>query len=60
MFVDQARDIVNIKGGELVRKYLSTCLRGTALEWYNAELSYLKKSALKYQKEPRDNSGIDL
>ena len=60
IFTDQVKDIASIKGAEFIRKYLSIYLRDTALEWYNSELSTLKKTNFKYAREGRDDSGVDL
>ncbi len=34
MFIDRIRDVVRVKGAELLRNNLQICLRGEALEWY--------------------------
>lgn len=44
---------MNTKGEQMVRDNLSSCLRGTALEWYTEELSPDIKSFIRY------GSGID-
>jgi len=47
LFIERAKDLATIKGA-MVRENLWTCLRGTALEWYTAELSDTEKRLSKY------------
>ena len=44
VFLDRLDDIVKLRGGEIVRANIRTCLRGTALQWYTTELSENEKS----------------
>ena len=48
LFVERAKEIAIIKGGELTRNNIWMSLRGTALEWYTAELTEVEKRILKY------------
>ena len=48
IFIDRIKDMALIKGSDVIRNNLSTCLRGTALNWYHAELSDEGKRILKY------------
>jgi len=47
VFLDRLDDIVRLKGAEMVRSNLPTCLRGAALQWYTTELTDLEKSSLR-------------
>ena len=47
VFLDRLDDIVKLKGGELVRANLPTCLRGAALQWYMTELTDIEKASLR-------------
>ena len=47
LFIKRAKDIAAVRGDELVRQNLSTCLKGTALAWYTAELIANQKRLLK-------------
>ena len=42
-FIRRANDIATVKGAEIVRQNLWTCLRGTALEWWTGELTENEK-----------------
>jgi len=44
VFLDRLDDIVKLRGGEVVRNNIPTCLRGTALQWYTTELSENEKA----------------
>ena len=48
LFIERARELTAVKGGEMVRNNLWTCLRGTALEWWTAEVSDAEKRLSKY------------
>jgi hypothetical protein len=39
VFLDRLDDIVKLKGGDIVRNNVPTCLRSAALQWYTAELA---------------------
>ena len=47
LFVERVKDIAAVKGDELVRQNLSTCLKGMALTWYTSELIPDQKRLLK-------------
>ena len=47
LFIEHARDIAGIKGDDLVRINLWTCLKGPALEWWLSELSETEKRLAK-------------
>ena len=47
VFLDRLDDIVKLKGGELVRANLPTCLRGAALQWYTTELTDIEKASFR-------------
>ena len=47
LFCERIHDLAITKGEELVRANLNTCLRGTALIWYTAELSGLERSGIR-------------
>jgi len=46
-FLDRLNDMVQLRGGEMVRTNLSTCLRGAALQWYTSELTSEEKQRLR-------------
>ena len=48
LFIERAKEVATVKGGEMVRNNLWTCLRGTALEWWTAEVSDNEKRLSKY------------
>ena len=48
LFIERAKEVATIKGGEMVRNNLWSCLRGTALEWWTAEVSDAEKRLSKY------------
>ena len=48
LFINRAKEIAMIKGGELTRNSIWMSLHGTALEWYTAELTDVEKRILKY------------
>ena len=48
LFIERAKELAAVKGGEMVRNNLWTCLRGTALEWWTAEVSDAEKRLSKY------------
>lgn len=52
-FIQRAKDMMSTKGEQMVRDNLSSCLRGSALEWYTADLSPDIKSLIRY------GTGID-
>ena len=47
LFCERIHDLAITKGEELVRTNLNTCLRGTALIWYTAELSELERFGIR-------------
>lgn len=47
LFVERVRDLSKTKGDELIKTNLNTCLRGTALIWYTAELTELERAGLR-------------
>ena len=47
LFIEHARDVAGIKGDELVRTNLWTCLKGPALEWWLSELGETEKRLAK-------------
>lgn len=47
LFIERARDLAVVKGAALVRENLWMSLRGTALEWWTAELSATEKRITK-------------
>lgn len=53
VFLDRLDDIVRLRGGEIVRNNIPTCLRGAALQWYTTELGDLEKQSLR---SPSQNS----
>ena len=48
LFIERIKDLVIIKGYELMRANLNTYLRKIALVWYTSELSYLKRISLRH------------
>lgn len=52
-FIKRAKDMMRTKGEQMVRCNLSSCFRGSALEWYLADLSPYIKSLVQY------GTGID-
>ena len=57
-FVDRAKEMAIIKGGKLVRENLWLSLRGTAMEWWNTELSANEKRMTRMSEEGNDDTGI--
>jgi hypothetical protein len=51
IFVERVSDIATIRGLELVRDNLVTCLQDSALEWYTGQLTALEKRALHYRND---------
>jgi len=47
VFLDRLDDIVKLRGGEVVRSNIPTCLRGAALQWYTTEVSDKEKAFLR-------------
>ena len=47
LFIERIKDLASVKGAILVRSNINTCLRGTALTWYTAELSNLERVGLR-------------
>jgi hypothetical protein len=47
VFLDRVDDIVKLRGGDIVRTNLPSCLCGAALQWYTTELSDLEKQSLR-------------
>ena len=54
LFIERVRDLAATKSDSLVRTNLNTCLRGSALRWYTAELSNLERIGLR-----NDTKGVD-
>jgi hypothetical protein len=48
VFINRAREVAAIKGWELLRNNLSSCLRGEALVWYTSKLSDAERRLLGY------------
>ena len=46
LFVQHLQNLVTFKGVALVKANIATSLRGSALEWYNSELSDFDRDAL--------------
>ena len=51
LFIERAKDIATIQGGQHVRDNLFTCLRGSALQWYTSEISIEAKQLMRYEDE---------
>ena len=47
-FIDRIKEMARVKGAELLRNNLSTCLRGEALEWHTSQLTDNEKRLLTY------------
>lgn len=47
LFLEHARDVAGVKGDELVRTNLWTCLKGPALDWWLTELTENDKRLTK-------------
>ena len=47
LFIERIKDLASVKGAILVRSNINTCLRGTALTWYIAELLNLERVGLQ-------------
>ena len=47
LFIERIKDLASVKGATLVRSNVNTCLRGTALTWYTAELLNLERVGLR-------------
>ena len=47
LFIERIKDLASVKGAILVRSNINTCLRGTALTWYTAELLNLERVGLR-------------
>ena len=47
VFVDRLRDIVTYKGEDLVKANIQATLRGSAVHWFNSQLTDLEKEALR-------------
>ena len=54
LFIERIRDMATIKGAQLVRINLNTCLRGASLAWYTSELSNLERVGLQ-----NDENGVE-
>lgn len=48
LFLERCSDIATVKGEQLVRDNLFTCLRGLALQWYTSEMTSDAKTLVKY------------
>ena len=49
LFIDRAKDVGALRGWQMVKDNLWTCLRGTALAWYTSELSDEAKRLFKLE-----------
>ncbi|CAG8950508.1 hypothetical protein HYFRA_00007005 [Hymenoscyphus fraxineus] len=47
LFTERIKDIALLKGQNSVRGIVTSCLRGSALAWYTAELSDLERAGLR-------------
>jgi hypothetical protein len=47
VFIQRIKDVTALKGSEIVRTNLPTCLRGAAQRWYSDELNDRDKIALR-------------
>jgi hypothetical protein len=47
VFLSRLDDVVKLKGGDLVRNNIPTCLRGAALQWYTTEVSEEEKTIFR-------------
>ena len=57
LFIERAKDLATVKGAELVRDNLWTCLRGTALAWWTGEFSEDQKRMIKLTAGNNDQLG---
>ena len=48
LFIERAKDLAIVKGANLIRENLWMSLRGTALEWWTAELSATERRITKF------------
>jgi hypothetical protein len=46
-FLQRLDDVSRLRGAEVVRNNISTCLRGAALQWYMSELTDEEKQSLR-------------
>jgi len=58
VFLDRLDDMVRLKGAELVRVNLPTCLRGAALQWYTTELTDIEKASFRSASTTNPQDGI--
>src|SRR2546429_194915 len=56
LFTEQIKELAIVKGAQLIRTNVNTCLRGAALRWYTAELNDMERSGLRSD----DGLGINL
>ena len=54
LFIERIWDMAMIKGAQLVRINLNTCLHGASLAWYTSELSNLERVGLQ-----NDENGVE-
>ncbi|KAL8798875.1 MAG: hypothetical protein Q9200_007677 [Gallowayella weberi] len=47
LFIERAKELVDLKGADMVRENLWLSLRGTALEWWTGEMSETEKRLAK-------------
>jgi hypothetical protein len=47
VFLDRLDDIVKLRGGDIVRSNIPSCLRGAALQWYTTEVSDIEKASFR-------------
>jgi len=47
VFLDRLDDVVKLRGGDVVRAQLPSCLRGAALQWYTTELTDIEKASFR-------------
>jgi hypothetical protein len=48
VFLDRLRDLVTLKGEELIRANIHASLRGSALAWYTSELSEFERRSIRH------------
>lgn len=54
LFIERVKDIAAVRGHELVRQNLSTCLKETTLAWYTSELIANQKRLLRLGHETKE------
>ena len=48
VFVDRLKDLVTLKGEEVIRANIHASLRGSALAWYTSELSEFERQSIRH------------